>query len=113
MYSRERRSRLAHDERGGPEARLDHRPATSVGAQAVGARAVGSLALAAVAVGALAIGALAIGRLAIGRARIRRLEIDELIVRRLRVVEQLQSPEATPSVDEAAKTVASGTSTSD
>jgi len=48
--------------------------------------------LAAIAIGALAIGALAIGRLAIGRARVRRLEIDELVVRRLRVIEQLQSP---------------------
>lgn len=73
-------------------ARLLHRPAVSVGAGAVGAQAVGTLVLAAVAVGALAIGALAIGRLAIGRARIRRLEIDELVVRRLRVVEQLQPP---------------------
>jgi hypothetical protein len=35
----------------------------------------------------------AIGRLAIGRARIRRLEIDELVVRRLRITEQLQTPD--------------------
>jgi len=44
------------------------------------------------ALGALAIGALAIGRLAIGRARIRRLEIDELVVRKLRITEELQAP---------------------
>lgn len=56
-------------------------------------RAVGAVALGAVAIGALAIGALAVGRLAIGRARIRRLEIDELVVRRLRVIEQMQAPE--------------------
>ena len=30
--------------------------------------------------------------LAIYRARIRRLEIDELVVRRLRIIEQLQTP---------------------
>ena len=53
---------------------------------------LGALALGAVAMGAIAIGAMAIGRLAIGRARIRRLEIDELVVRRLRVIEQLQGP---------------------
>jgi hypothetical protein len=28
----------------------------------------------------------------VGRARIRRLEIDELVVRRLRIIEQLQAP---------------------
>jgi hypothetical protein len=89
---RERSASVTGDDRTVPEARFAHRPAISVGAQAVGARAVGSLALAAVAVGALAIGALAIGRLAIGRARIRRLEIDELVVRRLRIVEQVQTP---------------------
>ena len=59
----------------------------------------GALALGAAAVGALAIGALAIGRLAIGRARIRRLEIDELIVRRLRVIEALDAPPQTGSED--------------
>jgi len=46
----------------------------------------------AMAVGAPAIGALAIGQLAIGRARIRRLEIDELVVRRLRIIEPLEVP---------------------
>lgn len=75
---------------------LPHEAAVS---QAHGLRAVsgaslsfGALALGAVAMGAIAIGAMAIGRLAIGRARIRRLEIDELVVRRLRVIEQLQAP---------------------
>jgi len=56
------------------------------------AGALGALALGAVAIGALAIGAVAIGRIAVGRARIRRLEIDDLVVRRLRVVEELQVP---------------------
>jgi hypothetical protein len=55
-------------------------------------QSVGAIALGAIAIGALAIGALAIGRLAIGRARIRRLEIDEIVVRRLRVIEDLQAP---------------------
>lgn len=67
------------------------RPAT--GAQAVGAVAVGALAI-----GAIAIGALAIGRLVIGRARIRRLEIDELLVRRLRVTDSVETP-GTPPAD--------------
>jgi len=55
-------------------------------------QALGALALGAAAIGAWAIGALAIGRLAIGRARIRRLEIDELVVRRTRVNDDLQTP---------------------
>ena len=62
----------------------------SIGAQAVGAQAIGALAIGALAIGALAIGALAIGRLAIGRSRIRRLEIDDLVVRRLRIIEDVQ-----------------------
>lgn len=87
MPSRERSASVTNDHRADPKTWFPHHPAVSVGAQAVGA-----LALAAVAIGALAIGALAIGRLAIGRARVRRLEIDELVVRRLRVIEQLQTP---------------------
>jgi hypothetical protein len=55
--------------------------------------AIGAVALGAVALGALAVGAVAIGKLAIGRARIRRLEIDELVVRHLRVTEDLQAPQ--------------------
>ena len=54
--------------------------------------ALGALAVGAFAIGALAVGAVAIGRLNIQRARIRRLEIDELVVRHLRVTEQLQMP---------------------
>ena len=87
MFSRERNTSVASDGRTDLKTRPVHIPAVSVGAQAVG-----TLALAAIAVGALAIGALAIGRLAIGRARVRRHEIDELVVRRLRVIEQLQTP---------------------
>ncbi len=86
MSFRDRRARLARRDRADPEARSVHLPALSIGAEAVG-----TLALAAVAVGALAIGALAIGQLAISRARILHLEIDELVVRRLRIVEQLQT----------------------
>ena len=62
-------------------------------ALSVGAQALGSLALGALAVGALALGAVAIGRLVIGRARIRRVEIDELVVRKLRVTEDLSAPD--------------------
>jgi len=40
----------------------------------------------------MAVGALYIGRLFVGRARIRWLEIDELVVRRIRVIEQLMPP---------------------
>ena len=58
----------------------------------VASQAFGALALGAIAVGALAIGAVAVGKLAIGRARIRRLEIDELVVRHLRVTEELEAP---------------------
>lgn len=57
-----------------------------------GLQAIGVLALGAAAVGALAIGALAIGKLAVGRARVRRLDIDELVIRKLRVTEELQLP---------------------
>jgi hypothetical protein len=81
--------RLRHESRGGSVSRAgsDSRP------PALRAVSVGGLALGAVALGAFAIGAMAIGRLAIGRARIKRLEIDELIVRRLRVIEEVEVPE--------------------
>jgi hypothetical protein len=72
--------------------------AHATGASAIGAEAIGTLILGALAIGALAIGTVAIGRLAIGRARIRRLEIDELVVRRLRITERLQTPD-TPAVE--------------
>jgi hypothetical protein len=48
--------------------------------------------LGAAALGAMATGALAIKHVAIGRMRVRRLEIDELVVRRLRVLEELSPP---------------------
>ncbi|HEY5812618.1 MAG TPA: hypothetical protein VIT23_08190 [Terrimicrobiaceae bacterium] len=92
MFTRERSASVIHEDRTARKARFAHSLAVSVGAQATGAHTIGTLALAAVAVGALAIGALAIGRLAIGRARVRRLEIDELVVRHLRITEQLQTP---------------------
>ena len=71
--------------------------AHATGASATGAEAIGTLILGALAIGALAIGAVAIGRLVIGRARIRRVEIDELVVRRLRITEQLQTPPESPN----------------
>jgi hypothetical protein len=58
-------------------------PATRLLALALGAAAVG-----AVAIGALAIGRLAIGRLAIKRARFGAVEVDDLVVRKLRVIER-------------------------
>jgi hypothetical protein len=62
-------------------------PAISLLALALGAAAFG-----AVAIGALAIGRVAVGRLAIKKARFGTLEVDELMVRRLRVVEH-ESPD--------------------
>jgi hypothetical protein len=53
----------------------------------VAAPLIGAALLGAAALGAIAVGAVAIGALAIGRARIGKLEIDDLIVRRLRVLE--------------------------
>jgi hypothetical protein len=67
-------------------------PASATGAHAVGTAALGSIVIGAAALGALAIGALSVGRLFVGRARIRRLEIDELVVRRIRIIEQLTPP---------------------
>src|ERR1051325_7506182 len=67
-------------------------PTSKVGGQANGTQAIGALAVGALAVGALALGAVAIGRLAIGRSRIRRLEIDELVVRRVHIIERLTTP---------------------
>ena len=60
-----------------------------------GAKAIGALAVGAVAFGALAIGALAIKRLVVDRARIRRIDIDDLVVRRLQIIEKNQGPEKT------------------
>jgi hypothetical protein len=56
---------------------------TSLLALALGAAAVG-----AIAIGALAIGRLAVGRLAIKRAHFGALEVDDLVVRKLRVMER-------------------------
>jgi len=67
--------------------RPENRAVSLVG-HALGAAAVGAAAL-----GAIAVGALAVGRLAIGQARIRRVEIDELVVRRLRITEELSVPQ--------------------
>jgi hypothetical protein len=78
-----------------------HEEARDVPALAVGAQALGALALGAIAVGALAVGALAIGRLTIGRARMRHVEIDELVVRKLRVTDELQVPSQPHSETEA------------
>ena len=72
--------------------RIRTTPAAATGAHAIGTVALGSIAIGAIAVGALAIGALSIGWLFVGRVRIRRLEIDELVVRRVRVTEQLTTP---------------------
>jgi len=72
-------------------------PAAATGAHAIGTAALGSILIGAAAVGALALGALSIGRLFVGRARIRRLDIDELVVRRIRVLEQLTPPPTSKS----------------
>ena len=77
------------------------RPLTSGGGVINGVRAtaamtIGALSAGALAVGVLAVAHMAIGRLTLGRARIRRLEIDELVVRRLRVVDIWETPEELP-----------------
>ena len=61
-------------------------------ALAVGAQAIGALAVGALAIGAVALGAVAIGRLAIGRAKIKRMEIDELVVKKVRITDSLETP---------------------
>jgi hypothetical protein len=71
-----------------------HRPLTTAhgavaqGASATGSSIIGALALGALALGAVAIGALAIGRLNVRHAKLGRVEIDDLVVRRLRVLER-------------------------
>jgi hypothetical protein len=71
-----------------------HRPLTTAhgavaqGASATGSSIIGALALGALALGTVAIGALAIGRLNVRHARLGRVEIDDLVVRRLRVLER-------------------------
>ncbi len=66
--------------------------------------ALGAVAIGAAALGAVAIGALAVGRLAVGQARIRRVEIDELVVRRLRITEELSVPGGSGSKDRSDRT---------
>jgi hypothetical protein len=66
-----------------PTARI----AGALGWGAVGGIAIGSLALGAIAVGAFAIGRLSVGGLSVRRARFRRVEIDDLVVRRLTVLD--------------------------
>ena len=84
-------STVAVDPHARRRALLRTRVADVTAARAVGTTALGSVALGALALGALALGAVAIGRLSVGRARIRRLEIDDLVVRRLRVLERLDA----------------------
>jgi len=73
--------------------------AVSLVGHALGAAAIGAAAL-----GAIAVGALAVGRLAVGQARIRRVEIDELVVRRLRITEELSTPHSPGSKDSGDRT---------
>ncbi len=62
--------------------RVETLTATAAAGAALGAAALGALAI-----GAMAVGALAIGRLVVGHARFGKLEIDELVVRKLTVLE--------------------------
>jgi hypothetical protein len=59
----------------------------SVGRASAGALAIGASAIGALSVGALAVGVLAVGRFRLRDGRVKRLEIDELIVRRLTILE--------------------------
>jgi hypothetical protein len=64
-----------------------------VGAISAGAAAIGALAVGAVAIGALVIFRLAIGRLSVGHGAVRhshfgKVKIDELVVRKLTVLER-------------------------
>ncbi|MDO8911379.1 MAG: hypothetical protein Q8N10_01125 [Phenylobacterium sp.] len=58
-----------------------------MGAGAVGAVAFGAFAVGALALGVLSIGYLAVGGLALGRGHIKHLEIDDLVVRKLTIVD--------------------------
>ena len=71
----------------------------SIGAGAIGAAALGGAALGAIAAGACAIGAAAVGVLVIGKlkassAHFERVEIDELVVRKLILLERSSGDEA-------------------
>jgi len=88
--------------------RSDHAQPAAVTklASATAVQSRGATAMGALAVGAFAVGALAIGRLAIKRAAIEqlaaketklgRVEIDELVVHRLRVVEDVSPHREAP-----------------
>ena len=71
-----------------PTHRVETKAGVAHGAGATGAAVLGALAVGALAVGVVAIGALAIGRLAVRHARFGRLEVDDLVVRRLSVLER-------------------------
>jgi hypothetical protein len=62
--------------------------ASATGSSVVGALALGALALGAIAIGAVAIGALSIGRVRVRRARFGQLVVDDLVVRRMRILER-------------------------
>ena len=64
------------------------RPGLAAGGVMAMSGLMGALALGAFALGAVAIGALAIGRISVGRARLGRVEIDDLVVRRLTVLDR-------------------------
>ena len=66
--------------------------ASDLGPVGIRASAVGAQAIGAMAIGTLALGVVAIGRLAIGRSRIKRLEIDELVVKKIRITDSLETP---------------------
>jgi hypothetical protein len=72
----------------------NHRPlnqahgAVAQGASATGSSIVGALALGALAMGAVAIGVLAIGRLNVRYVKLGKVEIDDLVVRRMRVLDR-------------------------
>jgi len=95
-----RRSESSGETRHPKKLRSESTGAKAIGAFAIGTSAIGAVAIGALAIGALAIGALVIGRVAIGRTRLRRVEIDELVVRRLRITEQVQVPITTPKLSE-------------
>ena len=77
--------------RSGPVAK----PASATGVQARGATVMGAFAVGALAIGRLAIKRAAIEQLAVRGASLGRVEIDELVVRRLTVLER--EPPAPPA----------------
>ena len=63
-------------------------PRRGIGAISAGAAAVGALALGALAIGAVAILRLSIGRMAVRHSHLGKVRIDELVVRKLTVLDQ-------------------------